>query len=220
MKRATMFPHFGFFFKADIFSFQRRFSCKDSLKINRTILRVLFFANFTKGYDVIDHSVLLDELKSFDIDQTLIFWLRSFLTNRVQAMRVGSSLSSWKQVNGGVPQGTKLDLTLFAVVINKLLRNWLMRSKYVDDTIAFDIIPRNSISILDLVVREVHDYCIEHKMKLNPKQCKEMYVNFMTNSVTSLRPICVGYKELERVRTFKLLGVIISDDLKWNAHVE
>jgi len=26
--------------------------------------------------------------------------------------------------------------------------------------------------------------------------------------------------EVERVRTYKLLGVIISDDLKWNAHVE
>ena len=180
----------------------------------------IFFADFTKEFDIIDHSVLLDELKSFDIDQTLFFWVRSFLTNRVQAVRVGSSLSSWKQVNGGVPQGSKLGMTLFAVMINKLLRNWHMRSKYVDDTTAIEIIPRNSISILDLVVREIHDYCIEHKMKLNPKKCKEMYINFMTNSVTSLRPICVGYKEVERVGTYKLLGVIISDDLKWNAHVE
>lgn len=55
-------------------------------------------------------------------------------------------------------------------------------------------------------------------MKLNPK--REMYINFMTNSVTSLRPICVGYKEVERVGTYKLLGVIISDNLKWNARVE
>ena len=139
----------------------------------------IFFADFTKEFDIIDHSVLLDELKFFDIDQTLFFWVRSFLTNRVQAVRVGSSLSSWKQVNG-----TKLVPTLFAVIINKLLRNWHMRSKYVDDTTAIEIIPRNFISILDLVVREIYDYCIEHKMKLNPKKCKEMYINFMTNSVT------------------------------------
>ena len=136
-------------------------------------------------------------------------------------MRVGSSLSSWKQVNGGVPQGIKLGLTLFTVMINKLLKNWHMRSKYVDGTTTFEIIPRNSISIPDLVVREIHDYCIEHKMKLKPKICKEiMYINFMKNSVTALRPISVGYKEVERLRTYKLLGVIISDDLKWNAHVE
>ena len=81
-----------------------------------------------------------------------------------------------------------------------------MRSKYVDDTTAFEIILRNPISILDLVVREIHDYCKEHKMKLNPKKCKEMYINFMTNLVTSLRPICVEYNEVERVRTYKLLG--------------
>ena len=168
----------------------------------------IFFADFTKGFDLIDHSVLLDELNSFNIDQTLFFWVRSFLTNRIQAVRVGSFLSPWKQVNGGVPQGTKLGLTLFAVMINKLLKNWHMRTKYVDDTTTFDIIPRNAISVLGIVVREIHDYCIEHKMKLNPKKCKEMYVDFMKNSITTLRPISSGNKEVERVRTYKLFGVI------------
>ena len=56
-------------------------------------------------------------------------WVRSFLTNQIQAVRINSSLSPWKQVNGGVPQGTKLGLTLFAVMINKLLKNWHMRTK-------------------------------------------------------------------------------------------
>ena len=134
----------------------------------------IFYADFIKGFDIIDHSILLNELKSFNIDQTLLFWKRSFLTNRTQAVRVGSFLSPWKQVNEGVPQGTKLGLTLFAVMIDKLLRNWHMRTKYVDDTTAFEIIPRVSISILDLVVREIHDHCIEHKMKLNPKKCRDV----------------------------------------------
>ena len=47
-----------------------------------------------------------------------------------------------------------------------------------------------------------------------------MYINFMKNSVTALPPISVRYKEVERVGTYKLLGVIISDELKWNAYVE
>lgn len=42
-----------------------------------------------------------------------------------------------------------------------------MRTKYVDDTIAIEIIPRNSTRMLDLVVREIHDYGMEHKMELN-----------------------------------------------------
>jgi len=73
----------------------------------------IIVADFTKGLYIIDHSVLLDELKSFDTAQTLFFWARSFLTNQEQAVRIGSSLSPWKQVNGGIPQGTKLGLTLF-----------------------------------------------------------------------------------------------------------
>ena len=42
----------------------------------------------------------------------------------------------------------------------------------------------------------------------------------MKNSVTALGPTSVGYKEVERVGTYKLLGVIISGDLKWNAQVQ
>ena len=53
----------------------------------------------------------------------------------------------------------KFGLTLFAVMVNKLLMNWHMRTKYVDDTTAFEI-PRNSISMLDVVVREIHDYVV------------------------------------------------------------
>ena len=45
-------------------------------------------------------------------------------------------------------------------------------------------------------------------------------MNFMKNLVTALRLISVGYKKVECVGTCKLLGVINSDDFKWNAHVE
>ena len=81
--------------------------------------------------------------------------------------------------------------------------------RWCDDTTAFEIIPRNSFSMLDAVVREIHDYWIEHKMKLNPKKCKEMYVNFMKNSITAMRPIRVGNQGVEWVGSYKLLGVII-----------
>ena len=98
-------------------------------------------------------------------------------------------------------------------MINRLLRDWHLRSKYVDDTTVVEIIPRNSISILDLAARDTHRFCIEHKMKLNPKKCKEMVVNFMHNPNTVMRPIYIGSHQIERVTTYKLLGVIISDDL-------
>ena len=57
-------------------------------------------------------------------------------------------------------------------------------------------------------------------MKLNPKKCNKMYVSIMKNSISAMRPISVGNQEVERVGSYKLLGIIISDDLKWNVHAE
>ena len=42
----------------------------------------------------------------------------------------------------------------------------------------------------------------------------------MKNSITAMRPISVGNQEVERVRMYKLLGVLISHDLKLNTQVE
>lgn len=43
-----------------------------------------------------------------------------------------------------------------------------------------------------------------------------MYVIFMKNSNTAMQPTGIGNQEVERLRTYKLSGVMISDDLKWN----
>ena len=84
-------------------------------------------------------------------------------------MRVGVSLSPWRHTHGGVPQGTKLGITLFAIMINRLLGDCHSRLKYVDETTVFEIMPRNSTSLLDFAGRDIHKYCMEHSMRLNPK---------------------------------------------------
>ena len=44
------------------------------------------------------------------------------------------------------------------------------------------IIPRNSKSMLDVAVRDIHDYCISHGMRLNPKKFKEEWLKTLTNA--------------------------------------
>ena len=83
----------------------------------------MFFADYSKGFDLNDHSILLRELMSFDISTVLINWIRAFLTGKSQAVRIENSLSDWKSPRGGIPQGTKLGVILFAVLTNNLLRD-------------------------------------------------------------------------------------------------
>ena len=57
-------------------------------------------------------------------------------------------------------------------------------------------------------------------MKLNSKKCKEMIINFMQYSPFPPGPLTVGGSVIERVVTYKLSGVYISEDLSWNVHIE
>ena len=91
---------------------------------------------------------------------------------------------------------------------------------YVNDTTVLEVIPRNFISMLDIAVRDIQEYCISHKMKWNPKKCKKMVIKFMANPNTVMRPICIGNQVVETVKTYKLLRITIREDLEWNSHID
>ena len=117
----------------------------------------IFFADFSKGFDLIDHSILMQELADLEVHPVLLSWILAFLTSRKQAVRIGRTLSDWLTLKGGVPQGTKLGVILFTIMTNKLLSDWQLRIKYVDDTSALEIIPRNSPSLLNVVASNIHN---------------------------------------------------------------
>ena len=55
----------------------------------------VFFADFSKGFDLIDHNILMTELRKLEVDPALISWIAAFLTDRQQAVRIGATLSDW-----------------------------------------------------------------------------------------------------------------------------
>ncbi|CAB3993653.1 Hypothetical predicted protein [Paramuricea clavata] len=171
-------------------------------------------ASLLRGFDRIDHHVLIEELMKLDIHPILYNWINAFLSNRKQAVRIGGTLSDWKSPNGGIPQGTKLGVILFSVMTNKLISDWHLRTKFVDDIAALEIIPRNSISYLNNTVDGLYQFSVNHNMSLNPLKCKEMVINFMNNNSIIVSNV------VERVTNYKLLGVQLSEDHKWNKHVD
>ena len=44
-------------------------------------------------------------------------------------------------------------------------RNAVLKKHYDDDTTVLEVIPRNYISMLDIAVRDIHEYCISHRIK-------------------------------------------------------
>ena len=52
----------------------------------------IFFADFSKGFDLIDHSILMQELADLEVHPVLLSWITAFLTSQMQAVRIGRPL--------------------------------------------------------------------------------------------------------------------------------
>ena len=127
-------------------------------------------------------------------------------------------MSSFRYLNGGIPQGTKLGPILFAVLVNSPLRDWNFRVKFVDDLTTIECIPRCSLSMTPLLVNDIYDYALTRGMRLNPKKCKEIIINFLQYRLPFQDTLYVGGNTIERVSSYKLLGVYLQSDLSWNLH--
>ena len=60
---------------------------------------------------------------------------------------------------------------------------------------------------------------MKQKMKLKEQKTKCMAFNFTNNKQFSTH-ITVNGRQIETVKEIKLLGTIISDDLKWNKNTK
>ena len=58
----------------------------------------------------------------------------------------------------------------------------------------------------------------QNKFELNPLKCKEILVNF-SREQPDYSPNFVNGTIIERVKKAEILGLVITDDLKWSDHV-
>ena len=76
--------------------------------------------DFSKAFDLVDHSVLLNKLKQLNINTSLWLWIQSFLTDRTQQVKLPGALSTKRFCPAGVPQGSVISPLLFNVFVDDI----------------------------------------------------------------------------------------------------
>ena len=186
---------------------------------NGASVRVILF-DFKKAFDLINHWILVRKLGSYDIPDAVISWITDFLTSRKHCVKLGHNcFPEWNAVPAGV-QGTKLGPWLFIIMINKLDVPGTDLWKYVNDTAISETISKNQDSHIQAAVDTLASRVTEDKFQRNETKCEELLTNFNTNNPTSFDPVVVNGMPIDLVTSAKILRLNISNDLKWNCHIE
>ena len=123
-------------------------------------------------------SITLRKLKAVGVFLSALEWFRSFLTDRRQYVRIGSSTLNPLKITRGVPQGSILSPLLFSIYTNNLpcATKECSLDSYVDDSkvsLSFSIqdIPKAKLA-LEVHLNNVARWCCTNSLILNPDKTK------------------------------------------------
>lgn len=188
----------------------------------RRITGVLFL-DLKKAFDTINHDMLLKKLEFYGVRGTCNALIKSYLSDRLQFVSVNGSRSSLSPVRVGVPQGSNLGPLLFLIYINDL-PNLKLNGKprlFADDT----SLSYKAKDVCELIRRMKSDmellygFFNENLLSLNLSKTKYMIFHTPQLRVPSHPELVVNSSLIEKVSSFKYLGLIFDTNLKWNDHV-
>ena len=208
---------------------------------------LLALVDLEKAFNRVSHKIVIEDLADMHVPGWLLLILISYLSERTMFMKYDGASSTCKHLPGSTPQGAFLGILLFLIIFNGALlrpspRTGSLTLKYVDDLSMLQAIRLKDALKLDTSVRSLpvsYNERTGHKdpmlndlaelevfvdrKQLRLKEKKTYMMKFNVSQQLDFPPeitvngfqnnICV-------VTETKLLGVILTDDLRWASNTK
>ena len=201
--------------------------------MHRGEVTIMVFADFSKAFDTVHFDIIIRKLHSMGFSKQFLRWIMNYLKGRQQYVQNDDKKSEKLNTNFGVPQGSILGPALFNLYVADLadhLGEACSCHQYADDTTIYNSVKPKDLEkgvtkITDSFKNLAH-WSDESKLAINNDKTKTMLVTTpqMANYHSLRTPGTINIslnnnKNLEVLETYKLLGVHISNTLRWEKHV-
>ena len=183
------------------------------------------FLDTSKAFDNVWHNGIIFKLKQNCISGNLLSTFTDFLKLTKQWVALNGQLSSWSNIETGVPQGSILGPLLFLIYINDLSDSLTTNARlFADDVSLFSVVDNINLSASNLNsdLSKINAWANQWKMTFNPdpnKQVQEVIFSLKTKKI-SPSPLNFSNNSVQQVQFQKHFGVYLDGKLDFREHLQ
>ena len=175
----------------------------------------VLYLDFSKAFNSVPHERLFLKLEAYGIQGKVLQWIRSFLSQRKQAVVINGVKLATSNVLSGVPQGSVIGPLLFSIYVNDL------PSVVSSQVLLF----ADDVKLFCPIVNQQSNFQLEQDLLLLKEWSMKWLLNFniVKTFVTHLgnsNPCHTYYMDgqpLQVVSEHKDLGIIVDSSLKFHS---
>ncbi len=148
--------------------------------------------------------------------------VQKFLTNRYSRCVIHGHESELYHIQSSVTQGSVLATLLWSIFAYDITEN-IISNPYIfaDDTALVEKIERNDVhnafNVIQFDIDQLLIWAQENKIEFSENKTK--YIIISNSHFPNYPKLYIGNKELDRVNTYKQLGLYLDENLNWETHI-